>query len=209
MYYQFQINAIVLIILGSVLLNDDQMTGEYVYHIYIQLYFCGLNFTDIINGLGHLMIVLGTLELFANTSAVLADVKFPENKTKSAMVLYCLKSFKNLIEIVYVHQRQRKLLTFILYPLREKKYLCHKFNKHLLNILTFIFQLLGLNSLLMVLKIIVLSLCTQLVLQVMLVIGYIDLCYMLLLLLRITARTICKKDSNAPKCVVLSTENGS
>ncbi|XP_065942983.1 uncharacterized protein [Magallana gigas] len=104
------INAIVLIILGSVLLNDDQMTGEYVYHIYIQLYFCGLNFTDIINGLGHLMIVLGTLELFANISAVLADVKFPENKTKSAMLL-------------------------------------------------------GLNSLLMVLKIIVLSLCTQLVLQ--------------------------------------------
>lgn len=88
-YYQFQINAIVFIILGSVLLNDDQMTGEYVYQIYIRLYFCGLNFTDIINGLGNLMIVLGTLELFANISAAIADVKFPKNKTKSAMVLNC------------------------------------------------------------------------------------------------------------------------
>lgn len=120
MYCQFQINAIVLIILGSVLLNDDQMTGEYVYHIYIQLYFCGLNFTDIINGLGHLMIVLGTLELFANILAVLADVKFPENKTKNAMVLYCFNSFKNLIEIINAHQRERKLLTFLLYAIRGK-----------------------------------------------------------------------------------------
>lgn len=89
MHYQFQITAIALIILGSVLLNDDQMTGEYVYHIYIRLYFCGLNFTDIIIGLGNLMVVLGTLDLFANVLAVIADVKFPVNKTKSALVLYC------------------------------------------------------------------------------------------------------------------------
>lgn len=89
MHYQFQITAIALIILGSVLLNDDQMTGEYVFHIYIRLYFCGLNFTDIINGLGNLMVVLGTLELFANVLAVIADVKFPVNKKKSALVLYC------------------------------------------------------------------------------------------------------------------------
>lgn len=88
MYYYFQITAIVFITLGSVLLNDDQMTGEYVYHIYIRLYFCGLNFTDIINGLGNLMIVLGTLELFANISAMIADAKLPENKTKSVMVLF-------------------------------------------------------------------------------------------------------------------------
>lgn len=89
MHYQFQITAIALIILGSVLLNDDQMTGEYVFHIYIRLYFCGLNFTDIINGLGNLMVVLGTLELFANVLAVIADVNFPVNQKKSALVLYC------------------------------------------------------------------------------------------------------------------------
>lgn len=91
MYYHFQITAIVFITLGSVLLNDDRMTGQYVYDIYIRLYFCGLNFMDIINGLGNLMIILGTLELFASISAVIADAKFPENKTKSVMVLYFLK----------------------------------------------------------------------------------------------------------------------
>lgn len=91
MYYHFQITAIVFITLGSVLLNDDRMTGQYVHHIYIRFYFCGLNFMDIINGLGNLMIILGILELFANILAMIADAKFPENKTKRVMVLYLLK----------------------------------------------------------------------------------------------------------------------
>lgn len=117
MYYQFQITAIAFIILGSVLLNDDQMTGEYVHHIYIRLYFCGLNFTDIINGLGNLMIVLGTLELFANVSSMIADVKFPVNKTKSAMVLFCqvFKRCCNLFEKFYknhlicINEKEKKI----------------------------------------------------------------------------------------------------
>lgn len=46
---------------------------------------------DIINGLGNLMIILGILELFANILAMIADAKFPENKTKRVMVLYFLK----------------------------------------------------------------------------------------------------------------------
>lgn len=65
------------------------MIGEYVFYIYICFYFCGLNFMDIINGFGNLMVVFGILELFVNVLVVIVDVKFLVNKKKSVLVLYC------------------------------------------------------------------------------------------------------------------------
>lgn len=58
-----------MLILGIVMKHDDKMTGEYVYNVYALLYFKGVNFTDIVEAMYLLFIVVGTL------SAILSLVK--------------------------------------------------------------------------------------------------------------------------------------
>ncbi|XP_061173335.1 uncharacterized protein LOC133182506 [Saccostrea echinata] len=86
--------SIGLVTLGAMLLNDSQMRGSFVDPIYVHIYILGLNFMDIIRGLGVLMITLGVLEFIANISAVIADCVV-QNKTKSGMG--CLDKIQNII----------------------------------------------------------------------------------------------------------------
>lgn len=58
-----------MLILGIVMKHDDKMTGEYVYNVYTLLYFKGVNFTDIVEAMYLVFIVVGTL------SAILSLVK--------------------------------------------------------------------------------------------------------------------------------------
>lgn len=50
-----------MLIFGIVMKYDDKMIGEYVYNVYVFLYFKGVNFMDIVEVMYLVFIVVGIL----------------------------------------------------------------------------------------------------------------------------------------------------
>lgn len=62
-----------MLILGIVMKHDDKMTGEYVYNVYALLYFKGVNFTDIVEAMYLVFIIVGTLSVILSL-IMLSDI---------------------------------------------------------------------------------------------------------------------------------------
>ncbi|XP_061173336.1 uncharacterized protein LOC133182507 [Saccostrea echinata] len=77
--------AVCLIVFGTVLLTDSKLSGTFVSGIFGHIYILGLNFRDIIEGFGVLMIVLGSVEFVVNSLAFISDVIL-HNRTKSKVI---------------------------------------------------------------------------------------------------------------------------
>lgn len=65
--------ALAMLIIGIVMKHDDKMTGEYVYNVYALLYFKGVNFTDIVEAMYLVFIVVGTLSVILSL-LMLSDI---------------------------------------------------------------------------------------------------------------------------------------
>lgn len=79
-----------MLILGIVMKHDDKMTGEYVYNVYALLYFKGVNFTDIVEAMYLVFIIVGTLSVILSL-LMLSDIfKTLQYKWKNKGVsIYC------------------------------------------------------------------------------------------------------------------------
>lgn len=67
------------------LLTDSKLSGTYTSGIYTNIYILGHKFTNIVEGLGVLMIVQGSLEFLLNTTSFISDVVL-HSKSKSILV---------------------------------------------------------------------------------------------------------------------------
>nr|XP_022329642.1 uncharacterized protein LOC111128354 [Crassostrea virginica] len=77
--------AVAFIVLGSILLNDEQMTGHYVYPIYIRLYVLGVNYTDVINWFGRILITLGAVDMTLHVVNMILDAALPESRSRNIL----------------------------------------------------------------------------------------------------------------------------
>ncbi|XP_048735479.2 uncharacterized protein LOC125650945 isoform X2 [Ostrea edulis] len=77
--------AISLLVLGTMLLTDSKLSGTYTSGIYTNIYILGHKFTNIVEGLGVLMIVQGSLEFLLNTTSFISDVVL-HSKSKSILI---------------------------------------------------------------------------------------------------------------------------
>lgn len=85
-----------MLILGIVMKNDEKMTGEYVYNVYALLYFKGVNFTDIVEAMYLVFIVVGTLSVILSL-LMLSDIfKTLQYKWKNKCVSIVLFVFHKL-----------------------------------------------------------------------------------------------------------------
>ncbi|XP_078315511.1 uncharacterized protein LOC111127820 [Crassostrea virginica] len=80
--------AVAFIVLGSILLNDEQMTGQYVYHIYSRLYVLGVNYTDVIIWFGRILITLGAVDMTLHVVNMISDAALSESKSRNILFVF-------------------------------------------------------------------------------------------------------------------------
>ncbi|XP_062581846.1 uncharacterized protein LOC134243613 [Saccostrea cucullata] len=92
--------AVCLIVFGTMLLTDSKLSGTFVSGILGHIYILGLNYQEIIEGFGVLMIVLGSVEFVVNCTAFISDVIL-YNRTKSK-VIAVTKVLLLIIEVIWL-----------------------------------------------------------------------------------------------------------
>ncbi|XP_078314113.1 uncharacterized protein LOC111128354 isoform X3 [Crassostrea virginica] len=92
--------AVAFIVLGSILLNDEQMTGQYVHHIYSRLYVLGVNYTDVISWFGRILITLGAVDMTLHVVNMILDAALPESKSRNILFVF-LNCVMLLVKIVW------------------------------------------------------------------------------------------------------------
>lgn len=84
------LSALAMLILGIVMKHDDKMTGENVYNVYALLYFKGVNFTDIVEAMYLIFIVVGTLSAILSLVKLSHVFKSLQSKWKNKWYIGCL-----------------------------------------------------------------------------------------------------------------------
>ena len=82
--------------MGSLLLNDEQMTGQYVHLIYSRLYVLGVNYTDVISWFGRIQITLGAVDMTLHVVNMILDAALPESKLRNILVILLEKRYDNM-----------------------------------------------------------------------------------------------------------------
>nr|XP_022333874.1 uncharacterized protein LOC111130895 [Crassostrea virginica]XP_022333875.1 uncharacterized protein LOC111130895 [Crassostrea virginica]XP_022333876.1 uncharacterized protein LOC111130895 [Crassostrea virginica] len=122
------ISAIALVVLGSMLLRDDRMTGYFVHPIYSILYVFGVNFTDIIKWFGIIMIVIGATELIFSIVAMISDAKMPEKRFRHILfvVIYIIMLIPKILWLAVctklISKMREDLRSKMEYSLRHNYY---------------------------------------------------------------------------------------
>ena len=101
------------------------MTGQYVYPIYSRLYVLGVNYTDVINWFGRILITMGAVDITLNVVSMILDAVLPESKSRNILVISREKHYINTKdEFLRDTVNKNILIRCLAYQLRGYDHIC-------------------------------------------------------------------------------------